>query len=580
MTDAVVKAAATAIGPDSPNGAKRARDAAALLTETLLSLNPEDTPAVFIQKWEGEEAAAYQARCRVLEILWRVSEAVEDITGRIFASPIQLQENVPVEIRGQEASDSGSEVKGLAENIDYRGQALGPFCRDWLAAGIGSGMAVVLVEHTPAVKASSAAGPTKDDEQKAGSRPYWILVPAKDWIPDVETIAGISRLVRGRRVEVTTEKDGEFGEKTVTRVRIYYRAGHAPDEIYGQIGGDSRNWAAYEVRVKLKDDAWATESSGTLKPHVEIPAVLFAPGKKLAEWVYAPCYFRLAKMVKSWIQIRSSLRELLDACAVVIRWAAGASEQELKQLGSAGNTTFWGFSRAEAKAGILEMEGKSSTALQDDLERAERRMDRMAREPLAMNVSRATSSATEALIDQRSAMSKALGWVVDFEDAVEQALGLTAVWLGLGADAGGEAQVNRDLGTFRDADLTDLATMRKNGDISRRTGWAEAQRRGVLGASFSPAAEERALQDEASQKEAAFAGALGQAGDPKVSSAAGDTMRTLKACMLKIAACLSKGDVSGAQMLLKTMEPMGDPPLDGAAGEAAFRGGGVGDFLA
>ena len=83
-----------------------------------------------------------------------------------------------------------------------------------------------------------------------------------------------------------------------------------------------------------------------------------------------------------------------------------------------------------------------------------------------------------------------------FEDAIEQALVLTAKWLEL--EDGGSVTINTDFGPDKidPADVNTLNAARKGGDLSRQNYLKELRRRGMLADDFDEKENTRELDQE------------------------------------------------------------------------------------
>jgi hypothetical protein len=83
------------------------------------------------------------------------------------------------------------------------------------------------------------------------------------------------------------------------------------------------------------------------------------------------------------------------------------------------------------------------------------------------------------------------------QDALESSFEFMAEYIGLGPDAGGSIVVNTDFGVRAgSADLQQFLDAANAGQISKKTFWAEWQRRGALSDSFDADAEKELIESE------------------------------------------------------------------------------------
>jgi hypothetical protein len=433
-----------------------------------------------LPRWEAEESKDYEKRLKAAKLEPWYEDAVDDLAGRVFANEIQLLDDVPPEIGSVEGKG------GFWQNLDNCGKDGQAFCRQWFRQGIGTGQAAVLVDHTPEVKGSTAAGATEADEQRAGARPYFVLLAGGSYDVEWKVVAGVRRraMVRVWDAPVTEIVAGK--EETVERMRVLYR------------GGGEGTWARYEVRRKTKEgdvvdaDEKGNPKQGFLKNHVEIPLVEFEPRMDARPPLQA-----LADLCIEIYQDRSNYDTLLACCAVPVTTARGLREGDAKQMEIRAGSIFYHSTSDTAEWKVMEMSGTSAAALRANLQDKREMAKRLSKEPLSPRPT-GDSTATASIIQSKRANSGLDAWFVDFLDRLEEALRLMMVWKKGTTDAtGGSVQATREYGYVPEGDLVELRALGSEGYISKETVRAEAKRRGTLSAAFDETAELERLEREA-----------------------------------------------------------------------------------
>ncbi|MFV3015063.1 DNA-binding protein, partial [Pseudomonas sp. KHB2.9] len=92
----------------------------------------------YLPKWPKEEPDAYQARLKTSTLLPAFSETVQNMTGRVFADPITLTEDVP------------EPIKEMAEDFDLQGNNLQVWSQSLFSAGLSHGLCHVLADYPQA----------------------------------------------------------------------------------------------------------------------------------------------------------------------------------------------------------------------------------------------------------------------------------------------------------------------------------------------------------------------------------------------------------------------------------------------
>lgn len=358
-----------------------------------------------------ESDEAYSARVKRSVFFPAFKKAISTMVGRPFGEPVVLGEDVP------------PQIEPLAENIDQAGRDLDSFLRDTFRQTLVDGIGAILVDYTNTASLAAKLGKaslTLEDERANGVRPYWVHVPLSAWLGfRVELLNGVHRLTQFRYLETTEEPDGLFGVKKVQRVRVL-----EPGSV--------------TVYVK-QNDAWAIEpeSSGSVTMP-EIPLVPLYTGR-MGFMCATPPFQDLAWLNVAHWQSSSDQRNILHKARVPVLFGKGLNKDSNGKVALGPNSMLLADSDG-ADLKWVEITGGAINAGKEDLETLKEEMARVAGEILS-RVS-GDKTATETDKEAEAGSSQLLAWVWTFQDAVEEALRLTAKWIGL--TDGGSVRIATD----------------------------------------------------------------------------------------------------------------------------------------
>lgn len=418
--------------------------------------------------------------------------AISKAVGAILRKPVALQDDVP------------SAVEALWEDIDRRGNNGDIFLRDVLRDGLGeAGVSFILVDHTPVTGDSRA-------DLKPSDRPYWVHVRARDLLnPDNWIMVdGVPRPKVWQVEECTTEAKDEYTPKSVKRIRVLRRAGEPDANGVTHAVAVAELWQKDESKAD-QPESWILASSGgpfEMTPHVEIPIVPLYFGKSGEFRGCSPfddvgfaCICHGQKLSdKDWTLWRIS--------APLIHRAGCTKDEAQKQFLVASGAVWWSES-PEAKAEWLEHSGQVLASSAEDLRALAEQIAIWSMEPHVKRVGDET--ATGKLIDYEQAQTEIEAWGLAVKDAIEQALKLTAMYLG--EASGGSVEVpsakrddQRDI-----AKLTLARELAVDFGLPAEVVLAEFKKAGVFSEDFdigaAVAAAEEALKAGAEGDRLAFA---------------------------------------------------------------------------
>lgn len=421
----------------------------------------------YLPQEPAETEHAYRNRRDRSTLFNGFRKTVKDMTGKVFAKPVQIGDDVPERIRA------------YAENIDLAGRHLSNFAHDVFFDGIQTGVSYILVEMSPAQENA-----TRRDDIEMGRRPYLVHVKAEALIGwKSANINGKLVLTQIRIAECTTEDDpeDEFAEVEVNQIRVFDRmpAGGVLYRVY--------RWASDAG----KDGEWVLKEAG----QTSLPEIGLVPfyANRTDFMQGSPPLEDLAYVNLAHWQSSSDQRNILHVARVPMLFAKGIDDDAELRIGA---NSFTRASGEHADMKYVEHSGSAIGSGRDDLKDLEFQMQTLGLELLIPRPGGQT--ATGEAIDQ-SKMSAPLAMMADnLKDALERCFQFMAQYEGLGEDAGGSLEVNKDFGvSMRDAaDLQTLLAAVNAGQISRETFWKELVRRNVLMDDFDAEEEAAKIEEE------------------------------------------------------------------------------------
>ncbi|MBS7703303.1 DUF4055 domain-containing protein [Chelatococcus asaccharovorans] len=421
----------------------------------------------YLPQYEAETDAAYAARKSRSFLYPAFRLAVRNITGRVFAKPLSMSEDMP-EI-----------VDGWTEDIDLRGNSLDRFARTFFADALAFGQSHILVDYTDVPAEADAL-----TERQLEPRPYWMHVPALNLLAaDATRIGGKMVCTYARILESETIREG-FVQKRVPVVR----------ELEPGL-----------VRLWKPDGkgAWAIADERPMtirgRPLSSVPLISYFAGEMEDDYTAAPPLLELANKNLEHFQSASDQRNILTFARFPMLALSGSTAQEVDSDGHpkpfvVGPRKVLQTPDANGKWYYVEPQGNAIQAGHQDLETLKVEMKALGMEPLLPTTGNVT--ATFNAISMAEAHSAAQAMSFAMKDALDQALVVTGLWAGI--DEPGFVMVNADfqLGTGEAERIKAILDLRGRGDLSRLTTYEEMQRMGVLSADFDADEEDSRLASE------------------------------------------------------------------------------------
>lgn len=443
----------------------------------------------------GETVAEHRVRLEDAPLTNIYEDILSNLTSRPFSREVQLSADAPEVLAGRSVEEGKKRTGGLVDDIDGRGRSLHVFAHEAFVGGVHRGGHWILVDYTRAPNTGPRAR-TRAEEAAMRLRPYWVQVPATSVLAAYwAQVDGKWAPVYVRMRETVVERDGEYGERSITQIREMWR------DREGDVFGAAR-WRTLRQNTEQVTGtaaAWSKHDEGEYTIGI-LPIVYFSPARDGVGLRVNPPLRTVLNMQVEEFQQESNLKEVKKLTAfpmLVGEGVKGVDEKGQKIRVPVGPRAVLflppnpqGLTNATFK--FIEPSAESLRFLKDDLEAFRKEMRDLGMQPLT------TSNLTVVTTSNVSvkASSAVQAWAIRLEDALNQAMAITAMWLGI-ADTT-EVQVFKDFSVDAlTADDTEfLLKSRMAGEISRRTFWGELRRRGRLAPDFDTEREEKLLGDE------------------------------------------------------------------------------------
>lgn len=408
----------------------------------------------YLPKWPAEEKDSYEDRLKVATLMPAFERTLNVMAGKPFSKELTFGESVP------------EEIIQWCESVDDDGTSLHAFSSELMAEVLAYGIAGVLVDYTrheqPLIYLADAV--------KAGARPYMVMYKHNQILGwKTSKVNGKTRLSQLRLLETAEIDDGEFGSKTVNRVRVLYPG-------------------AWQLWEEAKDDyVLIDEGETTLS---EIPFVPFY-GKQTGFMTGVSPLLNLAyQNVQHW---QDSSDQQKSTRFARVRMAAIIGDDSDDEICTGADY----FMKLPLGSDIKVVQGSAESVNvgRQELDRLEDQMIKTGAELLTPQPGNRT--ATEASNDAEANKSELQKIVESFEDSLDQCLQWMAEWVGL--PDGGKVALFKDFAsaTLTDASAQLVLTMQQAGLISKTTAIKEQQRRGLLSPEVDAEVEVAAVEVEA-----------------------------------------------------------------------------------
>ena len=409
----------------------------------------------YLPRWPAEEADSYRFRLSTATLHPAFSRTVDVLSAKPFSKALQLSDDVPARIRA------------WTDDIDLEGRNLHVFAADLCEEALSHGICGVLVEYPRADGVR-----TRADEIAAGARPYWVHIHPQQllgWRAERQSGAWVMQQLRF--VEVVSEPDGQFGEAAIEQIRVI-----EPEQwsVYRSVTGSSNDWYLYDQGVNT------------------LGQVPFVPiyGQRTGYMTARPPLLEMAHLACKHWQSQSDQDTIMHVARVPILANASGDERTQIAVGGAVAVTL----PLDAKLYYVEHSGSAIGAGRESLKDLEDQMRQAGAELLVLRPGQVT--ATEVVSDNEQGMCALQRIAQDLEDAIDQALQLTAEWVG--EASGGNCSIYKDFGaaSLAEASAQLLLTANTAGKLSDETLFDELKRRGIVSADRTWDDEQERIQQQ------------------------------------------------------------------------------------
>lgn len=434
---------------------------------------------------ERETDDQYEER-RIRATLFNVTDqTLQSLVGRPFSDPVTLGDDIPGQIRSVLESD-----------IDGLGNDLQVFARNWFEEGLSKAFAHVLIDVPaapegtgPALEEGGNVRTLRDDQ---GRSPYWILIHPENVIfMSAIVVNGREVLDHVRIAEIQVTRVG-FAFTFKQRIRVF----NAP-----AVDGEMATFQVWELQEKKKaqeKDKWEIIEEGELGVPF-IPLVTFYTDRE-ALGVGKPPLLDLADLNIAHFQSDSDQVVTLTVARFPILAAIGNFDDSEGEL-QVGPKKILVNPDPNGDFKYVEHQGKAIEAGRQYGLDLVGQMEGFGGQFLTKKPGNET--ATARALDSAEATSPLQDMTFRFIDALEEALDMTAIWLGI-QSGGGSVEMATEFGP-EESDAADLNSLDKANTrrvISDRRYATELQRRGVLSDDYD---FEEDQAEVASDKESALA---------------------------------------------------------------------------
>lgn len=376
----------------------------------------------YLPKFPEELKEDYKKRLACATLLNLYKSNVSLMSGLVFKNEIELQADVP------------TAIKTLIENIDKRGNHLNVFAEIGFRKSF-DGCAVIQVD-APAW--DQAAVKSQADFDALDLSPYWVLWDADaiiNWNERVNPVSKRTELDLIVFKETKFERTGSFSREK----KIYYRVLYLDDR-------NRAAWALYEERKNAVGAIEIVERARGVITIMKSGSPQFLdrlPVSVIGELGSEPPLLDLALVNIKHYQKESNFDNLEFQAAVPLFYTKGYEGQDSLPVGANMHYKL----PKEGDIGWAQIDAGGFESMRETLDSLVEQMSLIGLSMLTDKTAKADITATQVILDNISETSELRVRATNLKDAIERAMGITAEYLGSGADAGGSIK----LGTAWDA---------------------------------------------------------------------------------------------------------------------------------
>ena len=431
----------------------------------------------FLPKFPNEDPKAYETRLATATLFPAFKRTARVLASKPFSRPLTYSDSTPLEIKGREANPKATPpveaLAGWADDIDLQGVNLHTFAGEMALEALAFGLCGILVE-APKPIAGTGAVVTQADQKSAGVRPYFVRVMHGQILGGrLRRIGNRVQLTQLRLLETDEEDDGDWGNKTVERVRVL----------------EPGRWTVHQQLAGV-DGSWSPVDGG----ETTLDEIPFVPlyGTRLAYLMGISPLLELGHLnVKQW-QSQSDQDNILHVARVPILFAKGFQENDTITVGA--NTAVQTTS-TDSDMKFVEHTGAAIDAGQASLDDLKEDMIQAGAE-LVEKRDGGERTATEAATDSEANKSDLQRFAEGLEDSLDQALDFMAKLGGL--PTGGNVTLFKEFGGLFQGTpgATVVFTALDRGLLSKPSAINELKRRGEFAPEIDAARELALVETE------------------------------------------------------------------------------------
>lgn len=426
----------------------------------------------YLPRHENEKTRNYDDRLERTVLDNASLRTLDSWVGRPFSDPIKQNEDIP------------TPVSELLDNVDLQGNRIDVFARNWFKEGLSKAFAHVIVDF-PIKREDTETPRTLLDDRLENARPYWSLVKPENLIFATATIIdGQEILTHVRIKETETLRDG-WKEIDVERIRIF-------DRIFGE--GDVSDGVFFStwkrIVVKQKEE-WVEEIPKTRIDFPMIPLVTFYADRCSLMVGKSPIEDLVDLNIRLW-QSSSDQTNIMTVSRFPLLALSGGRDEDAEVV--IGPKRILHTPDPQGRFYYVEHTGAAIEAGRQNILDIKEAMAEYGADFLRKRSGDVTATAKS--LDSAEATSPLQDATIRFNDALNQVLHLTGLWLGI--EDSGTVEISKDFGPeeVSSGDLDALKTARQSRDISRQVYLDELSRRGVLSDEFDPEVNDQQLEEE------------------------------------------------------------------------------------
>lgn len=389
-----------------------------------------------LKQFPAEDNKTYGLRLAQSTLFPALQETINNMVSRVFAEPLRISEDTP------------EDIKPLTEDVDLSGCSLNNWGEAFFTEALSYGLCFAYAEFP-----KSKGLRTREDEQRAGVRPYAVMVHPLQYL-GCKSKNG--KLTQFRYLETVEEDAGLFDVKRVKQVRVL----------------EPGRWSTYRKSEEKKGD-WVLYDEGETSLDF-IPLVTCYTGRT-GFMTAKPPLMELAHLnVKHW-QSQSDQDNLLHVARVPLLFTFTDDEQFELAI-SAGSATQM---PKDGDAKYVEHTGAAIEAGRVSLQDLMSEM-RMAGAKLLQKDAAKVMTAEQSDNQDKQELSPIARMAVNLQASLIQMLAYMAKFKGQENGGSVEVRGNFDSVVLDNVAIPALQQMAAARQISYETLFEEMQRRGAI----------------------------------------------------------------------------------------------------